>query len=64
MAHWPGWISFDCGCRSGEVEGRNGYWYECPRCKGCGRIWKHEKSGVLAEYPGGPFLGSAEPEEG
>ena len=57
VSMWPGWVVRDCGCRSGEVEGRDGRWRECPSCKGWGRVWKHKKSGVLAEYPGGPFLG-------
>ena len=54
---WPGWVACDCGCYCGEVEGRGRYWRECPKCKGWGRFWKHKESGVLAVYPGGPFLG-------
>jgi hypothetical protein len=36
---------------------------ECDMCAGNGKYWKH-KSGVIAQYPGGPFLGKEAPERG
>ena len=53
---YPGWIRLDCGC-SGGLEWGGEYPRECRNCWGSGMIAKHEKSGVLAYYPGGPFLG-------
>ena len=30
---------------------------ECSSCDGRGNIFIHKKSGVMAAWPGGPFLG-------
>lgn len=59
--HWPGWVEEDCGCCDGTAWGGD-HPHECRSCKGGGTVWRHRASGALAEYPGGPFLGSAEPE--
>ena len=54
-AEWyPGWLEIDCGCCAGVVWGGE-YPKECNRCGGKGFIFQHKKSGVTAEYPGGPF---------
>jgi len=53
---YPDWIQIDCGC-SGGLEWGTEEPTECSRCNGSGMIWKHKKSGVLAQYPGGPFIG-------
>jgi hypothetical protein len=62
----PGWTRYECHCAGGEFEGADGYPKPCWRCKGWGHYWKHAASGVLAVYPGGPFIGREEPttEEG
>ena len=53
---YPKWLEIDCGCCNGLQWG--GYEpRECNICEGAGRYAKHVLSGVLAEYPGGPFLG-------
>jgi len=50
-----GWIEVDCGCCVG-IEWSAGYIAkECRRCAGLGMVFKHKKSGVFAQYPGGPF---------
>lgn len=54
--HFPGWEEIDCGCCAGIKWGGE-YPKECDICGGNGIIFKHKKSGVLAEYPGGKFLG-------
>ena len=54
--YYPGWLEIDCGCCNGLCWGGE-YPQECPDCNGEGRYFRHTKSGVLAEYPGGPFLG-------
>ena len=51
----PGWEEIDCGCCSG-LEWGGEYPRECLRCNG-GVIFRHKKSGALALYPGGPFVG-------
>ena len=72
MAHWngkkiiyhspqkssgyPSWLIIDCGCCHG-IEWGGDYPRECKRCRGTEWIWKHKKSGALAQYPGGPFIG-------
>lgn len=53
---YPDWEYVDCGC-SGGLSWGGEYPRECPTCKGGGAYCKHIKSGVLAIYPGGPFLG-------
>lgn len=57
---WPGWIIINCGCCSG-IQWGGEYPRECTHCDGTGSTWKHKKSGVLACYPGGPFLGREKP---
>lgn len=53
---YPGWIREDCGC-CGGLEWGGEYPRECRNCHGTGVVCRHIRSGVLAEYPGGPFLG-------
>ncbi len=53
----PGWWYIDCGCCAG-LEWGGDYPRECHDCNGSGFVAYHEDSGALAEYPGGPFLGS------
>jgi hypothetical protein len=36
---------------------------ECNTCDGNGKIWVHNKSGAMAKYPGGPFIGKLSKEE-
>ena len=52
------WLRIDCGCCNGLT-----WWYgeECSRCDGRGFTYKHIESGVLARWPGGPFLGREAP---
>ena len=55
--HYEGWNVIDCGCCAG-IEWGGGGARECRTCGGGGFICHHLKSGVLAWYPGGPFVGS------
>lgn len=58
-AERPDWLIIDCGCCAGVT------WFygsECGNCNGSGHYFKHKKSGVLAQWPGGPFLGRDKPE--
>jgi len=52
---WPGWTEIDCTCCNG-LEWGGEYPRECSYCNE-GTLFRHEASGVLAQYPGGPFLG-------
>lgn len=52
----PGWLIIDCGCCNGIRWGGCSP-IECNRCLGEGIYYKHIKSGVLAQYPGGPLMG-------
>ena len=52
----PGWWRLDCGCCMG-LEWGGEYPRECKTCGGNGWVAWHEKSKVLAWYPGGPFRG-------
>ncbi len=62
IIHWPTrrskqfpkWDEEDCGC-SGGLEWGGEYPRECRRCKGGAIIYRHRKSGVTAQWPGGPF---------
>ena len=36
---------------------------ECPTCGGSGTIYMETTSGILAEYPGGKFVGKMSKEE-
>lgn len=51
---WPDWDMIDCGCCSG-IEWGGEVPRECKRCGGDGHIFRHRKSGVTAQHPGGPF---------
>lgn len=54
----PHWTRVECEDCSGGSDYGDGY--AAGPCKTCGRAgeyWRHEPSGVLAMYPGGPFLG-------
>ena len=53
---YPGWEEIDCGCCNG-LEWDGDYPTECSYCKGQGIKFHHKKTGTLAEYPGGSFLG-------
>lgn len=52
----PGWEERDCGCCDGLRWGGD-IPTECGDCAGNGIIFVHLKSGVIAQWPGGPFLG-------
>ncbi len=52
----PGWEYVNCGCCGGLQWGSD-YPRDCTECDGAGFYFRHIKSGVLAQYPGGPFLG-------
>ena len=54
-ARWPKWDEVDCGCCNGIEWGSEPPPKECKRCGGKGFIFKHRKSGITAQYPGGPF---------
>ena len=61
---YPGWVEEDCGCCAGLQWGgdmTDGSPRECSNCKGGGSIFHHLKSGVIAEFPGGPLLGRRNP---
>ncbi len=51
---YPGWTWVDCACCDGLRWGGDCP-QECELCRGWGWYAKHEKSGVTALYPGGPF---------
>lgn len=60
-ANWDRLKCFDCDghgqvssytCGGMDFNGPD----ECQSCGGSGAIWRSKK-GVLAQYPGGPFLG-------
>jgi hypothetical protein len=53
---YPGWLRIDCGCCAGLEWGGESP-RECRDCGGGGFLAKHVKSGVLADYPGGPLRG-------
>ena len=53
----PNWESVDCGCCGGLQWGGD-YPRECGTCKGAGHYARHKESRAVAQYPGGPFLGS------
>lgn len=55
---YPNWRLVDCGCCAG-IEWGGDYPQECQRCGGSGGIYKHIRSGLLADYPGGPLRGRA-----
>lgn len=53
------WYHYPCRLcpGNGELEAADGFGKECSVCKGWGSYWIHKPSGVVAAYPGGPFLG-------
>ena len=53
---YPGWVERDCGCCAGIKWGGESP-VECEHCGGGGFYWLHLKSGVIADYPGGPLRG-------
>ena len=53
---YPNWEIVDCGCCAG-IEWGGWSPSTCSICKGNGILYHHIKSGVLALYPGGPFIG-------
>lgn len=55
--NYPGWELVDCGCCAGLEWGRDCP-IECSYCGGAGEYARHIKSGAIAAWPGGPFLGS------
>ena len=54
-----GWAHEDCCCCAGIAWGGESP-VECSHCNGTGSLWLHEASGVVAEYPGGRFVGKRE----
>ena len=54
----PGWVWMDCGCCAGIKWGGD-YPQECEQCKGSGVRCVHLASKRIAEWPGGPFLGTS-----
>lgn len=53
----PGWTWLDCGCCAG-IQWSAGYEaVECSTCGATGLVCRHDSSGTLALYPGGPFVG-------
>jgi len=55
-----GWTTKKCSCIGGR---RGPYGDECGRCGGMREYFIHYKSGVMAMWPGGPFLGKLDKEE-
>lgn len=53
---YPGWEYINCGC-CGGIQWGGDTPRDCLVCDGASFYYKHTKSGVLAQYPGGPFLG-------
>ena len=54
--NYPNWEYINCGCCGGLQWGGESP-RECDVCHGIGSYARH-RSGTLAAYPGGPFLGS------
>ena len=52
--HHPKWDEIDCGCCAG-IEWGGEEPRECRKCGASGVIYRHRKSGVTAQWPGGPF---------
>ena len=52
---WPGWEEVDCGCCNG-IEWGGEEPRECRRCGGNSIYYCHKKSGIIALWPGGPFM--------
>ena len=60
---YPNWEEVKCTCHNGIKTSVGHYPKECSRCSGSGYIYRHKKSGVLAEYPGGRLLGQTTKKE-
>lgn len=56
IPEYPGWTRIDCGCCAGIKWGGETP-RDCTSCGGCGMICRHDATGTLAMYPGGPLLG-------
>jgi len=54
--HHAGWVRFDCGCCGGIAWGGESP-VECETCKAGGWLSLHVRSGSVALWPGGPFVG-------
>ena len=52
---YPGWTRIDCGCCAG-LEWGGETPRECLRCNQ-GTLARHDATGTLALYPGGPLVG-------
>lgn len=52
---FPGWTRTDCGC-SGGLEWGGEEPRECRRCAS-GTLARHDRTGTLALWPGGPLRG-------
>lgn len=59
-ASHPGWTVIDCGCCAGLQWGGETP-EECRDCGGSGILCRHNSTGTLALYPGGPFAGRRVP---
>ena len=63
---YPNWIHARCSLCGGHGQRSSYTWdgsdflgpEECPRCGGSGDVWVSSKD-RLAQYPGGPLMGSA-----
>lgn len=53
---YPGWEEVSCGCCMG-IQWGGDFPRECMSCGGSGQLFRHKKSGAIADYPGGPFRG-------
>ncbi len=53
---YPKWEMIDCGCCAGIQWGGEEP-IECKKCGGNGALARHIKTGLLACYPGGKFIG-------
>ena len=56
VKNYPSWEHVNCDCCGGLQQNKESP-IVCPVCKGYSFYVKHIKSGVMACYPGGPFLG-------
>lgn len=56
---YPGWSRQECGSCDGHGIYDRSYHDpdECRSCNGSGYIWRHDRTGSYAQWPGGPFLG-------
>ncbi len=52
----PAWEMIKCNCSNGLKTGGEEP-IECDRCEGNGVVWRHKKSGLVKNYPGGRIVG-------